>query len=70
MDLLVATKEHNSEPSLCRLQQRQDTTRHDDSKEDKGSEKEDQELQVIDKGGKEVSVAARTPMGLFSNHCI
>jgi hypothetical protein len=62
MDLLVATKEHNSEPSLCRLQQRRDTTRPDDSNKEKNREKEEQELQVIDKGGEEVSVVARKPI--------
>jgi hypothetical protein len=59
MELPVATKEHNSEPSLCSLQRQRDTTRPADSK--KKEEDEDPELQVIVKGGEE-SVAAQQPI--------
>jgi hypothetical protein len=57
MELLVATTEHNSEPSLCRLQQRQDTTRSKDSKE-----VEEKELEAISKDGEIETVVARQPI--------
>jgi hypothetical protein len=60
MDLPVATKEHNSEPSLCRLQRQRDTTRPKDSKKEK--EGEEEELVATTKGGEDETVAAQQPI--------
>jgi hypothetical protein len=72
MELLVATTEHNSELSLCCLQQRRDATRPEDSKKEK--EGEEAELLATTKGGEDETVAARQQYTatwiLFSNRCI